>query len=53
MVETLTGDPGGGGVAAAAQLLHQFNVEYGEPATPPLALAARLTELIAEDPSPS
>jgi ribosomal protein S18 acetylase RimI-like enzyme len=33
--------------AAAAQLLHDFNVEYGEPAPPPQELAARLAELIA------
>jgi hypothetical protein len=29
MVETVTGSSGRGGVAAAAQLLHDFNVEYG------------------------
>jgi ribosomal protein S18 acetylase RimI-like enzyme len=33
-------------VAAAAQLLHDFNVEYGEPAPPPQELAARLAELV-------
>lgn len=49
MVETVTGSSGRGGVAAAAQLLHDFNVEYGEPAPPPHELAARLTELIAGD----
>jgi hypothetical protein len=35
MVETVTGSSSGGGVAAAAQLLHDFNVEYDEPAPPP------------------
>lgn len=49
MVETVTGDSGGGGLAAAAQLLHDFNVEYGEPAPPPGELAARLAELVAGD----
>ena len=49
MVETVTGSSSRGGVAAAAQLLHDFNVEYGEPAPPPHELAARLTELIAGD----
>ena len=46
MVETVSGTAGGDGVAAAAQLLHDFNVEYGEPAPPPDALAVRLAELI-------
>jgi len=49
MVERVTGGSGGDGVAAAAQLLHDFNVEYDEPAPPPHELAARLTELIAGD----
>ena len=35
--------------AAAAQLLHDFNVEYDEPAPPPDVVAARLAELIAGD----
>jgi ribosomal protein S18 acetylase RimI-like enzyme len=39
------GGSGGDGVAAA-QLLHDFNVEYGEPVPPPYELAARLAELI-------
>jgi ribosomal protein S18 acetylase RimI-like enzyme len=46
MVETLTGSSGGDGVAAAAQLLHDFNVEYDEPTPPPEELAARLSELV-------
>ena len=48
MVETLTVSAGDG-VAAAARLLHDFNVEYGEPAPPPDELAARLSELVAGD----
>jgi hypothetical protein len=35
MVETVTRSSGGDGVAAAAQLLHDFNVEYDEPAPSP------------------
>jgi hypothetical protein len=46
VVETVTGDSGGDRVAAA-QLLHDFNVEYREPAPPPHQLAARVAELIA------
>ena len=46
MVETVIASSGGDGVAAAAQLLHDFNVEYDEPAPPPHELKARLAELI-------
>ena len=49
MVETVTGSSGGDAVAAAAQLLHDFNAEYDEPAPPPHELAARLAELIGGD----
>ncbi|MGH3479427.1 MAG: GNAT family N-acetyltransferase [Nocardioidaceae bacterium] len=49
MVETVTGSSGGDGVAAAAQLLHDFNVEYDEPAPPPDQLAVRLAELVEGD----
>ena len=42
---TVIGGSGGDGVAAA-QLLHDFNMEYGEPAPPPQQLAARLAELV-------
>jgi ribosomal protein S18 acetylase RimI-like enzyme len=49
MVETVTGGPVGGGIADAAQLLHDFNVEYDEPAPPADQLAARLAELVAGD----
>jgi ribosomal protein S18 acetylase RimI-like enzyme len=48
LVETLTVS-GGDGVAAAARLLHDFNVEYDQPAPPPDELAARLSELVAGD----
>ena len=53
MVETLTGASSSSAVADAAQLLHDFNVEYDEPAPPPDELAARLAELIAADTSRS
>ena len=49
MVETVNGSSGADGVAAAAQLLHDFNVEYDEPAPAPQELAARLAELIVSD----
>jgi ribosomal protein S18 acetylase RimI-like enzyme len=49
MVETVAGGPDDDGVAAAAQLLHDFNVEYGEPAPEPHELAARLAQLVAGD----
>jgi ribosomal protein S18 acetylase RimI-like enzyme len=49
MVETVTGSTGGDGLASAAQLLHDFNVEYDEPAPPPEELADRLAELVAGD----
>jgi ribosomal protein S18 acetylase RimI-like enzyme len=47
MIQTIVGRSGGDGVAAAAQLLHDFNVEYDEPTPVPGELAARLEELIA------
>ena len=46
MVETVQGSSGADTVIAAAQLLHDFNVEYGEPAPAPQELAARLADLI-------
>jgi ribosomal protein S18 acetylase RimI-like enzyme len=49
MIETVTGSPGGDGVAAAAQLLHDFNVEYDEPSPPADELAVRLAELLRGD----
>lgn len=49
MAETVTVSSGGDEVVAAAQLLHDFNVEYDEPTPPPHELASRLAELIAGD----
>jgi ribosomal protein S18 acetylase RimI-like enzyme len=49
MVETVTGSSGADVVAAAARLLHDFNVEYDEPTPPPEELAARLRELVEGD----
>ncbi len=49
MVETVTGSSGGDGFAAAAQLLHDFNEEYGESAPPPDELSARLADLVSGD----
>jgi ribosomal protein S18 acetylase RimI-like enzyme len=49
MVETVTESSGGDGISAAAQLLHDFNVEYDEPAPAPPELAVRLAELISGD----
>ena len=48
MVETVTGSSGGEGFVAAAQLLHDFNAEYDEPAPPPDELAGRLAELVGD-----
>jgi ribosomal protein S18 acetylase RimI-like enzyme len=49
MVETVTGTSGDDAVSAAAHLLHDFNVEYDDPAPPPEQLATRLTELLATE----
>ena len=49
MVETVTGTSSGDVVAAAARLLHDFNVEYDEPTPPPEELAVRLVELVEGD----
>jgi ribosomal protein S18 acetylase RimI-like enzyme len=49
MGETVMSSSDADGVAAAAQLLHNFNVEYDEPAPAPQELAARLAELIDGD----
>jgi ribosomal protein S18 acetylase RimI-like enzyme len=43
VVETVTG---GGALAEAARLLHDFNVEYDEPTPSPEELATRLGELV-------
>ena len=47
MIEAITESSAGSAFAAAAQLLHDFNTEYDEPAPPPAELAARLAELVA------
>ena len=49
MVETVSGSSDDEGVGSAAQLLHDFNVEYDDPAPPPDQLAVRLAELVASD----
>lgn len=49
MIATVVGGSGDDGIAVAAQILHDFNVEYDEPAPPPDQLAVRLEELIAGD----
>lgn len=46
VIETLDSGSGEPAVAEAAQLLHDFNVEYDEPAPPPEDIAARLEVLI-------
>jgi ribosomal protein S18 acetylase RimI-like enzyme len=47
MIETVTMAAGDDVLDAPARLLHDFNVEYGEPAPAPVELAARLAELVA------
>jgi ribosomal protein S18 acetylase RimI-like enzyme len=47
MIETVTRNSDG--LAAAAQLLHDFNLEYDEPSPPPVELAGRLAELVEQD----
>jgi len=48
VVETVSGGPEDEGVVAAAQLLHDFNVEYDDPAPSPGVLASRLAWLIGD-----
>jgi len=48
MVETVSGRPDDEGIRAAARLLHDFNLEYDEPAPPPDVLATRLAGLVAD-----
>jgi hypothetical protein len=48
MVETVSGSSADEGIRAAAQLLHDFNREYDEPARPPGVLAPRLSQLVAD-----
>ena len=45
MIETITAGSAADGLASAAQLLHDFNLEYDEPAPPADQLAARLGDL--------
>ena len=49
MVETVNGTPEGDALADAAQLLHDFNVEYDEPVQSPGEIALRLGELIEDE----
>jgi len=49
VVESVTGRSAEGVIAAAARLLHDFNVEYDEPAPAPAELAVRLRELLEAD----
>jgi ribosomal protein S18 acetylase RimI-like enzyme len=49
MIETLGAEPEQGAVAEAAQLLHDFNLEYDEPAPPPTDIAARLKQLMSDE----
>jgi len=48
MAETVSGRADDEGIRAAAQLLHDFNVEYDEPAPPPDVLSTRLSQLVAD-----
>src|SRR4051812_3886939 len=47
MVETIAASPDPEALVAAAQLLHDFHVEYDDPAPPPDELATRLADLVA------
>ena len=47
MIEIVTGRSDG--LATAAQLLHDFNLEYDEPSPPPEEMAGRLAELVETD----
>jgi ribosomal protein S18 acetylase RimI-like enzyme len=49
MIEEVTSSSRSDVVAAAAQLLHDFNIEYDEPAPAPEDIAARLEELLGGD----
>ena len=48
MIEVLTGSLDDEGVSEAARLLHDFNVEYDDPAPSPAVLAPRLAGLVAD-----
>lgn len=47
-IVTLTTDANDDQLTAAARLLHDFNVEYDEPAPPPDYLATRLSALVRD-----
>ena len=49
MIETVSGGPDDESMRAAARLLHDFNLEYDEPAPPPDVLAPRLSKLVADE----
>jgi ribosomal protein S18 acetylase RimI-like enzyme len=49
MVETVSRTSSSDGLASAARLLHDFNVEYDEPSPPPDELADRLDVLVERD----
>ena len=49
MVETMTAGSAGDGLSEAAQLLHDFNLEYDEPTPPTEELGVRLGALVADD----
>lgn len=49
VIETVLGEGTADGVGAAAQLLHDFNREYDEPAPPPAEIAARLEDVMAAE----
>ena len=49
MAEEVSASSADDGLAAAAQLLHDFNVEYDEPSPPPDQLEIRLGDLVKGD----
>ena len=49
MVDVVSGSATDEALTSAAQLLHDFNLEYDEPAPPPDQLAVRLAELVEGD----
>ncbi len=49
VIETILGERTDDSIGAAAQLLHDFNREYEEPAPPPEGIAARLEDLLSDD----
>lgn len=49
MAKAVSGSATDEGLTSAAQLLHDFNLEYDEPAPPPDQLAVRMAELVESD----